>query len=143
MSYTIMDIENAIISALRAEFGVGCRVAPYAGEVDELLGNVQQLTVQAPAVFVVYGGSRFSETANNSYDDELLFSIIHVAQDLRGGADLKAGAYGMLETSKAALIGKNLGLDIEPLHPVSSAALLIARTLNIYGFDVTTSYSLD
>lgn len=143
MSYTIAEIESSLISELQSAFGSSCTVAPYAGEVEDLSANAEQLTVQAPAVFVVYGGSEFAESANNSYDDEQIFSLIHVAQDLRGGEDLKASAYGMLETSKDALIGKNIGLDIEPIHPVRITAQLLAPTLNIYSFDIKTSYSLD
>ena len=51
--------------------------------------------------------------------------------------------YDLLEQIKAALIDNNLGLDIEPLHPLRIEAALVAKDLSIYGLDFKTVISLD
>ncbi len=143
--YSIMEIEDAIVTALKASALSGiCKVIDsYHGEMDDLSGEVQQLLIQLPAVFVLYAGSRFSEVANRSFDDEITFSVMAIAKDLRGRTKLRAGMYEILETIKDTLRNNDLGLNIEPLHPLSVAAIAVTRMFSVYGFDVKTTISLD
>lgn len=143
--YTILEIETAILDALGASemAHVARTIEPYHGEVEALVAEVKQLIAPTPAVYVIYVGSIFDESANRSFDDEQTFSIIHIAKDLRGNAQLRAAIYPMLEITKSALIDNNLGLNIEPLHPVRIDPVAVTRAFSIYGFDVKTSFSMD
>lgn len=143
--HTIMEIEDAIVTTLKASpLAAICKVIDsYHGEIDDLAGEAKQLLIQLPAAFVLYAGSHFNEVANRSFDDEMVFTIAAVAKDLRGRANLRTGIYEILESMKDTLIDNNLGLDIEPLHPISIEATLITRAFSIYSFDIKTSMSLD
>ncbi|MFH2011682.1 MAG: phage protein Gp37 [Pseudomonadota bacterium] len=145
MAYTIADIEDAIVDALKDSglADIANTIDSYHGEVEDLVGEVKRLIIPLPAIFVLYGGSQFDETANRSFDDEQTFTIISIAKDLRGrGTSLRTGIYEMIEIQKTTLIDNNLDLDIEPLHPIRIDPLAITKGLSIYGFDLKTSLSL-
>lgn len=145
MAYTIAQIEDAIVSKLNASVALKnlCNViASYHGEIDALTSQASQLIIPLPAVFVIYGGSNYDETANRSYTDELTFTVIVIAKDLRGNQQLKAAMYPILEEVETALIDNDLGLDIEPIHPVRIEPTLITKLFSIYSFDIRTSLSL-
>lgn len=145
MGYTIADIEDAILTVLQASdlADIARTIDSYHGEIDELVREVRSLTVPLPAVFVLYAGSVFDEAANRSFDDEQAFTVVAVARSLRSRAELRDGMYDLLEQIKAALIDNNLGLDIEPLHPLRIEAALVAKDLSVYGLDFKTVISLD
>ncbi len=145
MAYGIADIEDAILTVLKASdlTDIARTIDSYHGEIDELVREVRSLTVPLPAVFVLYAGSVFDEAANRSFDDEQAFTVVAVARSLRSRAELRDGMYDLLEQIKAALIDNNLGLDIEPLHPLRIEAALVAKDLSIYGLDFKTVISLD
>jgi phage gp37-like protein len=145
MAYAIADIEDAIVEALQASdlATVARTIDSYHGEIDDLVKEVRSLTVPLPAVFVLYAGSLFDETANRSFDDEQTFTVVCVAKSLRSRAALRDGMYDLLEAVKTALIDQNLDLDIEPLHPVRIEAALVAKDLSVYGLDFKTVISLD
>jgi phage gp37-like protein len=145
MGYTIADIEDAILTVLQASdlADVARTIDSYHGEIDDLVKEVRSLTVPLPAVFVLYAGSVFDEAANRSFDDEQAFTVVAVARSLRSRSELRDGMYDLLEEIKAALIDNNLGLDIEPLHPLRIEAALVAKDLSVYGFDFKTVISLD
>jgi len=142
---TIAEIEDAILAALKASdlAGVCKTIDTYHGELDDLVKEINRLTIPFPAVLVLYGGSAFSEPANRSYDEEPVFTVLHIAKDLRGRSALRDGIYEMLEITRETLIDKNLGLDIEPLHPVSIAAVMVTGLLSIYSFDIKSNWSRD
>lgn len=143
MSYTIQEIEDAIINDLRSSpnLSIMCKtIAPYHGEIDNLVSLTSQLIIPLPAVYVIYGGSVYDESANRSYDDEMSFTIIVIAKDLRGDQKLKAAMYPILEELKAVLIDNDLNLDIEPIHPIRIEPTLITKMFSIYSFDIKTSF---
>jgi hypothetical protein len=111
------------------------------GEIDNLVSLTSQLTIPLPAVYVIYGGSAYDESANRSYDDEMSFTIIVIAKDLRGDQKLKAAMYPILEELKAVLIDNDLDLDIEPIHPIRIEPTIVTRVFSIYSFDVKTSFT--
>ena len=142
--YMISEIEDKIITALQGSGLVDiCKtISSYHGEIDDIVAEVMQLKISMPAALVLYGGSRFDETANRSFDDEMQFSIVFIAKDLRGRENLKTGIYAMLEAAKATLVDNDLGLNIEPLHPISIEAAMITKLFSIYVFDIKTSFSM-
>jgi len=144
VSYKIADIEDKIVDALKSALtGICDTVESYHGEIDDLVSDIQKLSVKLPATFVLYAGSKFSEPANRSYDEEQAYTIIFIAKNLRGNKNLRAAIYPMIDAGKNALKDNNLGLDIKPLHPLRVAALLILKTYSVYGLDVKTSFSID
>jgi phage gp37-like protein len=145
MGYAIETIEDAILAALEAStLATTCKtIDTYHGEIDDLVKELKQLIIPLPATFVLYAGSRFTEPANRSYDDEQYYTIVCIAKDLRGRESLRTGIYDILEIIKATLIDSNLGLDIEPLHPVTIEATMITQQFSLYSFDIKTSFSLD
>lgn len=146
MPYDIEDIEDAILTVLKNSdlADIAKTIDSYHGEVEDLVNDAKTMIVPLPAVFVVYGGSTFDEPANMSFDDEMYFSIVFVAKDLRGRASLRTGIYAMLKIAKSEMIGNDLGFnDIEPLRPVRIEPLVVTKALSIYGLDVKTTMSLD
>ena len=145
MPYTITQIEDAIVAELQGSATLAslCKViSSYHGEIDDLVSQVSQLTIALPAVYVLYGGSAYDETANRSYDDEMDFTVIVIAKDLRGDQKLRAAMYPILEEIKTVLIDNELDLDIEPIHPVRIEPTLITKLFSIYSFDIKTSLSV-
>lgn len=145
MSYKIEDIEDAIVNALKASplAAIVKTIDSYHGEIDTIIEQVKQLTIPLPAVYVLYAGSDFPETANLSFDDNLTFTVVSIAKDLRGKEKLRAAIYPILDTLKETLIGNNLNLNIEPLKPKRIEATLVTRLFSIYSFDIETSFSMD
>lgn len=145
MSYTIEDIEDAIVNELKASsLNALCKtIESYHGEIDTIIEQVKQLTIPMPTVYVLYTGSDFPETANLSFDDNQTFTIVSIAKDLRGNENLRAAIYPILDALKDALIGNNLNLDIEPLKPKRIEATMVTRLFSIYSFDIETSFSMD
>jgi len=144
--YTVQQVEDQVITVLKADqdLAAACpTIQAYGGQLDALLRDAPRITVMTPAVLVLYSGSRFAEVANRSYDEDMTFSAVVITRNLRGLADLRTGAYDLLQKIRSILIDSDLGMDIEPLHPVSVEALLIMEEMAVYAFDFKTGQSLD
>ena len=144
--HTIEEIEDRILAELRASAlsSTVKNINTYHGEMDSLVEELRQLTIMLPAVFVLYGGSQFSETANRSYDDEPVFTIVAIAKDLRGRDKRRTGMYAILEALKDTLIDNDLGFkDTGPLKPISIEAILITQEFSVYALDLRTIFSRD
>ena len=145
MAYTITQIEDAIVAKLQASAvltALNATIASYHGEIDDLVKQAKQLTVKLPAIYTLYGGSNFDESANRSFDDEMSFTVIVIAKDLRGDAKLEAAMYPILEEIKTVLIDNDLGLNIEPLHPIGIDSLLVTKMFSIFAVEFKTLISL-
>lgn len=144
--YTVADIEDQIVAVLKASDDL-TKICPtvesYGGQLDALAREVRTLTVFLPAVFLLYARSEFSEAANQSFDESITFTAVVIDKNLRGLSDLKAGAYGLLQLVRSILIGNDLGMSIEPIHPLSVESLVIQEEMAVYAFDFKTSQSLD
>ena len=143
--YAIEDIEDAIVKALaESDLAETCStIDHYSGSIDDLVEEMKRKPAQKPAVFVLYTGSRFSQPANRSYDDEQTYSVIAIVRDHRGADARRSGIYAVLEIIKAALIDNDLGMDIEPLDPLGIELVEIAERVSIYAFSCKTSFSID
>ncbi|HOW54302.1 MAG TPA: DUF1834 family protein [Syntrophorhabdaceae bacterium] len=144
--HTIEEIEDRILAELRASAlsTTVKNISTYHGEMDSLVEELRRLTIMLPAVFVLYGGSQFSETANRSYDDEPVFTIVAIAKDLRGRDKRRTGMYAILEALKDTLIDNDLGFkDTGPLKPISIEAILITQEFSVYALDLRTTFSRD
>lgn len=145
MALTIAAIEDEIVAALQAStLSETCKkIDSYSGQIDDLIKEVASMIIGLPAVYVLYFGSRFSEVANRSFDDEMIFTVVSIAKSLRGRAELRTGIYEMLEVEKTTLINNNLGLNIEPLHPQTIEPAMITNQFSVFSFDLKTSQSID
>lgn len=144
--YTVEDIEDFILAALKSSTLAQTvkTIETYHGELEMLMEEIKRLTVSLPACFVLYGGSKFTETANRSYDDEPTYTIVLISKDLRGRSQLRTGMYAMLEIVKDTLIDNDFGCkNIEPLHPVAIEPVLVTKEFSVYAFDVKTLFSRD
>lgn len=143
--YTIEQVEDAILSALIGAAGLNiCKtIDTYHGEIDALTAQVGQLTVLLPAVYILFAGSTYIESANRSFDEEQVFTIVIIAKDLRGKDKLRAAIYPLIEIIKNTLINNNLNMNIEPLHPVRIEATMITKLFSVYSFDIKTSFDFN
>ena len=142
--YTIAEIEDKIVETLKASLSPICKnIGGYYGELEDLVADVTKLTVNTPAIFVLYAGSTFEESANRSYDEDQTFAIIFVAKNLQGQKNLRDTIYPIIDAGKKCLMDNNMGLDIEPLHPQRIDPLVISKIYSIYGMDFKTSFSLN
>ncbi len=139
--YTIKQIEDRIVEVLRDGLSAARTVAAYHGEISNITEDFKKFLKPLPAVYVLYSGSKFNETANRSYDEEVTYTIVVIAGNLRAPEKHMEIAYQILEEIKGILIGKNLGLDIEPLQPLAIEALIVTDIFSIYAFDLETSFS--
>lgn len=147
MRYKIEDIEEAVMTALEnGKTSESCKtIDSYHGEVDDLIDEFKagRILKSLPAVFVLYAGSAFIESANRSFDEEMNFSVVLMARNLRDKKDLSGAMYPLIEGVKQDLIDNDFELNIEPAHPVSIEAVMVAKGLSIYRFDIKTSFSMD
>jgi phage gp37-like protein len=146
MGYKIAEIEDAILTAMQADADLSsaCKtIDSFGGEAADLLAQAEQMIIPVPAVWVAFTGSDFTEAANRSYDEAMNFIFLIASKDLRGRSAAARGAYEIIEMLKSLLIDNNLGLDIEPLHPVSLDIVGITNRLAVYGLSFKTSFSTD
>jgi phage gp37-like protein len=147
--YSIDEVWDAVIAALKgSDLDDLCAVIDsYGGVVDDIVEEASKgslITAQLPAIYVLYGGSRFPEKLTaSSYDDQQTYSAITIAKDLRGRKEMRAGMSPLLELEKEVLIHNDLGLEIEPLIPVSILPIWISKTVFIFGFDLMTFFSIE
>jgi phage gp37-like protein len=144
MGLGIKDVEDAVLATLQAatDLTAVCKnVDAYGGEIDKLMAQVEILTVNMPAVYVLYAGSDFAGS-RSSWDDNMTVSIVVVAKDLRGRKSQRVGVYEILEILKAELIDNDLGLDIEPLEPVKILPVMTSDKFSIYLFALKTFFSI-
>jgi phage gp37-like protein len=145
--YTIDEVWDAIITALKgSELDNLCLIDSYGGAVDDIIEEASKgslITAQLPAIYVLYGGSRFPEKlTTSSYDDYQTYTIVTIAKDLRGRKKMRVGISPLLELEKEVLIHNDLDLQIEPFIPVSILPIWISKTIFIFGFDLTTFFDI-
>lgn len=139
--YTIAQIEDAIISRLRAQLTY-LRTCESLG--DFLLSEAEDLTKLFPAVYVAYEGGEYNHEVSGMQDRRMTFSVIVMVKSLRGqeearhGQGSEKGAYEVLDDVREALTDQTCGLEIDPLLPLDEAAVEGTKSLAIYGIRFRT-----
>jgi phage gp37-like protein len=138
------DIEDAIKTAIKAAMPYVKTVETYAGQLE---GEIKELTLQFPAVFVAYGGSTLDWVDGRNFNDAPGFSVMVAAKDLRGSKDLRIGTHGcyrMINDVLVAITAQRFGLmAMEPMKPVKVSLIFISKTMAAYGIDFHTNFDTD
>ena len=145
MEYSITDIEDAIIDALKASVvGSYCQKIEsfqFAGGDEE--EEIRLLAKTLPCVLIVYKGGDYKNLQMVT-DRTMTFWLLAAAQSLRSPLSSKearrktAGTYQMLDDIRTALMAHRLGLQIDPLSPQKEEALINAKGFSAYYIEVKT-----
>jgi phage gp37-like protein len=145
--YTIEQIEDAIITAVDAlKTSLGVRtVKSYQGELEE--DDVKRLVALFPAVYVVYGGSAYTEHGSRKVE-KMTYHLFACDKNLRseeearrGGAG-NPGTYAMLDGVRDLLYAKQLSLEIFPFKLIRQSAVWFGGGISIYAAEYETGQSL-
>lgn len=143
MSVTIEQIEDAVVSALsplRASLGVRT-VATYQDELTE--EGVSRLVVRLPAIYVVYGGSRYADHGARVIEIPKMVVLVidrslRDEAEVRRGGNHNPGTYAMLAGVRELLCGQQLDLDMHPLKIIRENPLSYGRGISIYAAEFET-----
>ena len=119
MSYTITQIEDAIITTLKASaMNTYCKkIDSYQIEGGDLEDQIRIFAGQLPCALIIYNGTpEFIHSMSGIQDMPLGFSILLCAQSLRGGGQARKsaiGVYKMIDDLRSILSNNNCGLEIE------------------------------
>jgi phage gp37-like protein len=143
MSYTITEIEDAIIETLKTSvMGGYCKkIDSYQIEGGDIEDQIRIFAGHLPCALVVYFSGDFAHHPNKQQDKEMVFSILVCAQSMRGGGESRRGsigAYKMLDDLRSILTGQRVGLTIDPLIPVSEKSEVNTKMFSAYSMDFRT-----
>lgn len=143
MTYSILQLHDAALVWLKASTlkNVCATIESYNGEAQDLIEDVKSMTIDYPAALVLYGGSAFAAQGSSPYLDNFGLTIVLVAKDLRGGEDVKASMYAMLEEVKK-MKDQALGLEISPLALTRIRLLRATHIYSIYAVDFSTVFEI-
>lgn len=148
--YTVEQIEDAIITALDglkdADESLGVRtIKTYQGELEA--DDIRRLIALFPAIYVVYGGSRYTEHGSRKIE-HMSFHLFVCDKNLRaedearrGGAG-NPGTYAMLEGVRDLLYGQQLSKEIGPLVLLRQQAVWFGGGISVYGAEYETYQAL-
>src|SRR5712691_176171 len=111
MAVTISDIEDGLLTAIRADetlSGYLKTLESYAGHLESDVGH---WAWKFPALFVMFSGAVYKPLTQFEEEADFTFSLLCVAQSLRGnitarrGADSAVGTYTMLGDLRRLLVG--------------------------------------
>ena len=148
--YTITEIEDAIINALKAsDMGGYCKkIDSYQVEATDLEEQVRIFAGQLPCALVVYGGTpEFIHSISGVQDMPMTFSILLCAQSLRGKGEARRGpsagsglgTYQMIDDLRKTLTNNPVGLNIDPLLPTKVEAEINTKNFSAYSMEFKTS----
>lgn len=150
MNYSITQIEDAIIAALKAAMPYAKTLKTYGGEFDE--AN-KALIVLFPSVFVEYEGTSWeSEASYDNHDvtvwETKTWNIYCGSKNLRSEEEARRkadiGAYAMLGDVKNTLAGTNLDLvSMQDFTPVSEQLMVNFESLVVYVSRYTVRWLYD
>jgi|Deesub1362B_J571_1020462.scaffolds.fasta_scaffold00591_28 phage gp37-like protein len=143
MNYTIKQIEDAILNALKnsseiQNLNVG-KIETFTGDYKE----IPEIVMKYPFILVNYVEETWDPKTQKEFDRELRFSILVGARTLKGVEHEKrkeGGVYDIIEAVYTTLAGKNLGLDISPFEVIFGRALIVEKGLFVYGIDIKTKF---
>lgn len=139
--HTIAEIEDAIIEELRSReprFKVCGSLAHF------LVKEIEDAALLCPAAFVAYEQGSYDHRMNGVQERTMLFNVFVMTRNARGdeasrhGRGGDPGVYGLLDAVRAALTGRDCGLEIDPLLPKAEQAVDGDRHLSIYGISFET-----
>jgi len=139
----VAEIEQAIISELKTTLTYFKKVSTLA---EFLQMSADNLAVLTPAAYVTYAGGSYKPRGmtTDRFDREMQFAIIVVCRNpisqarLLHGTPVREGVYEIIEDVVAALKGRTLGLDIQPLEPLSDNAMDGDTVTAVYGITFGT-----
>ena len=134
------QVEDAIISRSKDQLAYVRTCETWAGQLE---GEIDKLTINYPAVFVSYGGSKLEWIDNINFNEAVEFDILVAAKNLRGQEAARKdeqGCYQMIMDILTALTNQTLDLDIERLRPVSVDMIGVTKTVAIYGIKFQTNF---
>jgi phage gp37-like protein len=145
---TITDIENKIIDVLKAQLDY-LKTCKSLGE--GMVNEIKDLTIQYPAIYVVYERGEYSRETIATQDKKMIFGIIVMAKNYRGdeaarqGQGGTKGAYDLLEDVRAELTNNDLELDIDPLMPVDESPLetQLDQAAYVIRFETSQQYFME
>ncbi|MBI5634860.1 MAG: DUF1834 family protein [Nitrospirae bacterium] len=135
------QVEDAIIAEIQTAMPDLGTCETYAGQLE---GDLNNLAITYPAVFVSYGGSMLDWIDMINFNEAVVFNLLVCAENLRGQEaarkDTDTGAYKMIRDVLTALTNKDLGLSIEKLKPVKVSLLFITKSIAVYGIEFQTNF---
>ena len=142
---TFVDIENGIISALKAALTYLKACETYAGQLDK---QIAELPKGFPAAYVAYEGSQFQWVDGENWQELPTFKVLVAARSLRIVSGINedvrenpdTGAYKVVTDVLNTLTNQTFGLDIYKLRPVKTELVVITKTTAIYGIEFTTMF---
>lgn len=150
MNYSIIQVEDAIITALKAQMPYAKTIETYGGQLDEAIKN---LVVLFPAVFVEYEETKWDpegmyDTHNVTFWKNMTFNIYCGSKNIRSEKETRRkadiGAYAMLGDVEKALAGKNLDLvGFQDFLPFSERMMVNFESLVVYATQYTVRWLYD
>ena len=145
---TITEIENTIVDGLKEKLDY-LKTCKSLGE--GMVNEIKDLTIQCPAIYVVYERGEYSQETISTQDKKMIFGVIVMAKNYRGDAAARQGqgdtkgAYDLLEDVRAELVDNDLGLDIDPLMPVDESPLetQIDQAAYVIRFETSQRYFIE
>lgn len=149
----IGPIENAIVARIKAASEantlgyslrtIGTYGAEFDAEDDDL---IQLIKNQFPAVWVTFLDEALQDTGNK-YKIVARFAVLCAARSLRneqarrhGGAAGEIGSYQIMRDIRALLADQDLGLDIDPLTPLTVRTLFNGGTQDLKASVLTIEF---
>ena len=140
MSINLVEVEDAVVAAIRADATLGTilkTVAPYEGQLEEELGRIPHLF---PAVFVFIRDTAYRERTNREEDADLTITLIVASQSLRGQLaarrETDSGVYAILKGLYRVLTPASLLVASVPDFPLMTlsqeVAVLTTKAMCVY-----------
>lgn len=147
MAYTVEQIEDAIITAegtLKSSLSIRT-IKSYQGELEQ--SDIKKLVNRFPAIYVVYGGSRYKEHGDRKVEFMTFHHFVcdkslRAEEEARRGGTQNPGTYAMLDAIRDILYGKQLSLEIYPFSMVRQAAVWFGGGVSIYAAEYETAQAL-
>lgn len=139
MRYTITEVEQALINALRSTVWQDLTIPTiegYSGQVEDIVNGAMEAIYPTPALFVVYQGSDFTEVANRAWDEAKRFYVAVIVKDLRQGEAMRDTMFNILDQLKRTIVDNDLGLDTGPVTLVRTERVLFSTAYCIYTLEL-------
>ncbi|VAX15354.1 hypothetical protein MNBD_NITROSPINAE04-1957 [hydrothermal vent metagenome] len=145
MSYSIKDIEDAIIKALmpltRERGGDVITLDSHSGDLERALASGKSPDVIPPALLVTFLGSKFNQAKAPMLERGMTFSLLHASLSLESEKSRRRIAYGMMESTRALLNNNDLGLAITPLTIEEEMLVGSSGEMTVYRALYRTSFA--